>query len=143
MEHIPADILDKVKAFMATGIPFNRFVGIQIAALESGRAVLEIPFRDDLIGDPFRPAIHGGVIATLVDTAGGAALFTCVEVGDRLSTVDLRIDYLRPAGRADLRAEAEVIRLGNRVGVVRVLVFSGASRDPVAQGVGVFNVRRS
>ncbi len=132
----------KVVEFMGQGIPFNRWLGIEIVEFGGGEARLRIPFRDELIGDPFRPAIHGGVIATLVDMAGGAAVFTKVALGDRLSTIDLRVDYLRPAGKAALEAHARVIRIGNRVAVARVHVEGNDPREEVAQGVCVFSVRR-
>ena len=139
--------------FMEEGIPFNAVLGIRCTAFSEGRVVLTIPWRDELIGDPFRPAIHGGVISALVDVAGGAACFSLMrDVQDRLSTVDLRVDYLRPGPpRQDLWCEARVLRMGNRVAATRMEVFAGpampaegsAERDrPIAIAQGVYNLRR-
>lgn len=124
-------------------IPFNRHLGLRVADLARGRARLEIPFSDELIGDPQRPALHGGVVSALIDTAGGAALWTQIDVGDRLSTVDLRVDYLRPGALANIACEAQVVRIGNRVGVVDAAVF--AVREPeviLATGKGVYSIKR-
>ncbi len=134
-----------VKAFMEEQIPFNKHLGIRLLELREGEATLEIPYRDALIGDPFRPALHGGVISALLDTCGGAAVFsTFTDVGDRTSTVDLRVDYLRPGRQETVRAHGRVLRIGNRVAVVHLDAFHpGAEDAPIATGTGVYNVRRA
>jgi uncharacterized protein (TIGR00369 family) len=124
-------------------IPFQKFLGMKLTVLKKGFVRMEIPFREELIGDPMRPALHGGVISTLADSAGGAALWSTMEdERGRISTIDLRIDYLRP-GRSDtIVAEASVVRVGNRVGVVDVRVFNAATPDvAVATGKAVYSVR--
>jgi len=124
-------------------IPFNKFLGMRVASIKKGFARIEIPFRPELIGDPLRPALHGGVVSTLADTAGGMAVWSGVDdERSRVSTIDLRIDYLRPARLETLVAEATVVRLGNRVGVADVRLFHpGAESDTVATGKGVYNVK--
>src|SRR4051812_43560037 len=78
-------------------IPFNKFLGVRVLALERGRVELEIPWRDELIGDPVKQAIHGGVISMLADAAGGIVVWSSIEnPTSRVSTIDLRVDYLRP-----------------------------------------------
>ena len=103
---------------------------------------MEIPYREELLGDASRPALHGGVISSLIDVVGGTALLTCVNKGDRLSTLDLRVDYLGPAGKDDLIAEATVLRVGSRAGVVKVRVVSGPDEKHVAEGTGVYQIKR-
>ncbi len=133
---------DALKHFMETGIPFNRVLGIRLVTLEKGHARLEIPFRDELVGDPFRPALHGGVLSALADTAGGAAVWSNVlDLRPRVSTIDLRIDYLRPARLEAIVADARVVRMGNRVGVVDVRLFHPANEDEAFATVkAVYNV---
>lgn len=143
--------LELLTRWFEQGIPFNRFLGLRLHRLERGRCVLWLPWRDELVGDPSRPAVHGGVLSTLIDTAGGGAAFAALDrVEDRLSTVDLRVDYLRPGAAADLWCQGEVVRMGNRVGVARMAVYSGAlpgpgePDQPIATGQAVYNiVRRS
>jgi uncharacterized protein (TIGR00369 family) len=133
-----------IQVFMAEGIPFNRYLGMKLVELREGHARMELPYREEFVGDPFRPALHGGVISALLDTCGGAAAFSVVGPGDRVSTVDLRVDYLRP-GRQDLLvAEGRVLRAGNRVCVVRVTAYHvGDEGEPVAEGMAVYNIRRA
>ncbi|MCC6747692.1 MAG: hotdog fold thioesterase [Deltaproteobacteria bacterium] len=124
-------------------VPFNRYLGITVKEVRRGFAELLVPYREELVGDPMRPALHGGVLSALIDTAGGAAVWTGIESGDRIATVDLRVDYLRPAPLEDLICQATVVRLGNRVGVADMKIVTVA--DPVtvlATGKGVYNVRR-
>ncbi|MFH1438668.1 MAG: PaaI family thioesterase [Pseudomonadota bacterium] len=133
-----------ITTLMETVIPFNRFMGIRISRVRDGFARMELPFREEFIGDPVRPALHGGVITTLIDTCGGAAVWSAADPGDRVSTVDLRVDYLLPGPLEDLACEARVLRIGNRVGVADMRVFAIGSPDrTIASGKGVYNVRRS
>ena len=141
---IREEIRELARRFMEEEVPFNRFLGMRITHLDAGEANMEIPFRDELVGDPFRPALHGGVISALLDTCGGAAALTTLDsLEDRASTVDLRVDYLRPGRKETLVAEARVVRAGNRVAVVQLSAFHPGDRErPVATGVGVYNMRR-
>ncbi|MBN2140124.1 MAG: PaaI family thioesterase [Desulfovibrionaceae bacterium] len=125
-------------------IPFDSFLGIRVEELREGYARLRLPFRPELVGDKRRPALHGGVVSTLVDTCGGTAVWASCAVGDRIATIDIRVDYLRPAPGRDLVAEAEVKLLGNRVGNAHVLVYAADSPEEiVAEGRGVYNIRKA
>jgi uncharacterized protein (TIGR00369 family) len=133
-----------LRHFMEEIIPFNRYLGVRVTDLKkTGFARLEVPFRDELVGDPWRPALHGGVLSALADAAGGAAVWINVQdERTRISTIDLRIDYLRPAKLETLVAEATVVRLGNRVGVADVRLFHpSAPEETIATGKGVYSVR--
>ena len=130
-------------AFMRDFIPFNRFLGIQITAAEEGWVRLELPFREEFIGDASRPALHGGVISTLIDTCGGFAVFTAIPFGERVSTIDLRVDYLAPGLPETLVAEGKVLRVGNRVGVTDITCYQPSNpARVVATGKGVYNIKR-
>ena len=128
--------------FLERGIPFNKHLGIKAIILEKGHARLEIPFREEMIGDPMRPALHGGVLSTLADTAGGAAVFASVEdPRSRVSTIDLRIDYMRPAKLETLVGDAHIARIGNKVAVVDVRLFHPSQEGAtLATGKGVYNI---
>jgi uncharacterized protein (TIGR00369 family) len=132
---------DQLLQIMEEHVPFNRFLGLRGESVAEGRAVLVLPVRPEFVGDPRRPALHGGVLSTLIDTAGGMAAWSALAAGETVSTVDLRVDYLEPAGLGEpLRAEAELVRKGNRVCHVRVAVTQGESL--VAEGRAVFNIHR-
>ena len=132
-----------LRRFLETFIPFNKFLGIEVPELTDGYARLELPFRPEFIGDAMRGALHGGVISTLVDTCGGFAVWSRIELEDRISTIDIRIDYLAPGRQETLVAEGRVVRVGNRVGVVDVKCWQPSAPDQiVATGKGVYNIKR-
>jgi uncharacterized protein (TIGR00369 family) len=125
-------------------IPFNAMLGIRVCDIAEGRIKLLIPFRTELVGDVRRPALHGGVISTLADVCAGFAVWTRCKLDDRIATIDLSVDYLRPATATDLYAEATVRLLGNRIGNAQVILWNDGSPDEhVAEGRGVYNIRRS
>ena len=122
-------------------VPFNKLLGIRGESAGAGRAVLLLPVREEHLGDVRRPALHGGVVSALIDTAGGIAAWSALAQGEAVSTVDLMVDYLEPGRVAGpLRAEAELVRKGNRVCHVRVRV----TQDGVllAEGRGVYNIHK-
>lgn len=134
---------DALIRFFEEGIPFNRYLGLKVVDLSLGHCTLRVPYQPALVGDASRPAIHGGVISTLADTAGGLAVFSMAGALDaRVSTVDLRVDYYSPAPLEDLYAVAEVVRLGNRVGIARIAIHAGDATRVLAEGKGVYNVHK-
>jgi len=133
--------LRELMEVMEHHVPFNKHLGIKGESVESGRAVLVLPVRPEFVGDPRRPALHGGVLSALIDTAGGMAAWSALSAAESVSTVDLRVDYLEPAGlRGPLRAEALLVRKGNRVCHVRVRLTQDGQL--VAEGTGVYNIHR-
>lgn len=131
-----------VREIMGERIPFNRVLGVRVHEVAEGRVVLAVPFKAELVGDPDRPALHGGVLSAVADAAGGAAVWTCIGEHDRVSTIDLRIDYLRPARLELFHATATVLRVGNRVGVVNIVVEHPGDPHVVAEAKGVYSVKR-
>lgn len=138
MEHFePARILE----IMQEQVPFNRLLGIRGEQAGEGRCVLSLPVKPEFTGDPRRPALHGGVVSALLDTAGGIAAWSSLKHGESVSTVDLRVDFLEPGRvKGTLRAEAELLRKGNRVCHVRMSVTQDGLR--IAEGLGVYNIHR-
>ena len=129
--------------FIEQSVPFNKWLGIHITRFEPGVVEASIPFKDELIGNPFRPALHGGILSAFIDAIGGAAAFSQLSMNDRISTVDLRVDYLRPGRPLGVRCRARVVRLGNRVAAVAAEVWQDDAPDhPIAMGMAVYNVRR-
>jgi len=128
---------------MEDEVPFNKLLKMKVEECGEGFARIRIPFRDELVGDTRRPALHGGVISAVIDACGGLAVWTQFEVEDLISTVDLRTDYLRPGPDCDICVESKVVRMGNRVSVVNTVVW--AVNDPktvIAEGRAVYNTRK-
>lgn len=65
-------VLRMPQTFMAETIPFDRHLGVRLTRLDDGFALMGLPCREEFIGDPFRPALHGGALGALADTCGAA-----------------------------------------------------------------------
>lgn len=133
---------DVLRQMMEEWVPFNRHLGMKVARSEPGKVRLEIDFREEFIGDPMRRALHGGVLFSLADAAGGMAVWSSSsDPNSRVATIDMRIDYLRPGKPERVCAEAHVVRQGNRVGVADVRLFHpSAEAETIATGKGVYNI---
>lgn len=114
-----------------TYVPHARELQISVTDKGEGFAQCRLPFRDELVGDPERGIVHGGVITTLMDTAGGTAVAMAGVLPQ--ATLDLRIDYLRPATSGeDLYADAQVYRTTRHVAFVRGTCHHGDTEQPIA-----------
>ena len=131
-----------VGQFMEEQMPFNRFIGLQVSSVSKDSVTLRLPFKEELIGDPQRRALHGGVLSSMLDVAGGTVCWAAMKSLDsRVSTVDLRVDYLRPGKGEEIVCQSTLIRLGKSVGVARMEVFLASDREYViATGQGVYNL---
>ena len=137
MSGFPEQILE----LMMEQVPFNRLLGVQGESASAGACVLVLPVRPEFVGDFRRPALHGGVVSALIDTAGGVAAWSTLGPDESVSTVDLTVDLLEPAGlAAPLRAAGQLVRKGNRVCHVRVAVTQDGKL--VAEGRAVYNIHK-
>lgn len=135
---------EQIREFFLERIPFNRVLGIQVDEIRKGFAAFSVPYRPELIGDPDRPALHGGVISAVADACGGCAVWSAVGPTDRVSTIDLRVDYLRPGRPEELRCTGEVLRVGNRVGVAKISVLHPSAPEAlIAEAKGVYSIKRA
>ncbi len=129
---------------LARYVPHNAALGIHFVSMAEGRVTLALPYDEKLVGNPLTGVVHGGAITALLDGACGLAVF--VELGEPtpIATLDLRIDYLRPAspGQA-VHARAECFKLTRNVAFVRCEAFhAGGEADLVAVANGTFIVFR-
>jgi uncharacterized protein (TIGR00369 family) len=122
-------------------LPHSRALAMSVETVGEGRAVLSMPWAEHLVGDPRTGVIHGGAVSALMDTAGGAAVLGHPDVKGSTATMDLRIDYMRPATTGQrITAEAVCHTVTRSVAFVRA-----EARDEdgvVAQAHGAFTVDR-
>jgi len=99
---------------------FLSWLGVELAALEPGRAVMEVPYQEKL-ANWGNGTLHGGVTATVIDSCSAFALRTTFEepLELRMATTDLNVKYVRPAA-SDVRVEAEVVRVSGDTGMTQV-----------------------
>jgi uncharacterized protein (TIGR00369 family) len=120
--------------------PYQRFLGMEWVKAERGLVEIRLPFRDEFLRADGSDWYHGGVIAGLIDIAGDYALWT--EVGSGLPTIDLRVDWLRPARKGALLARGRTVRAGRTVCCADVEVFDEQG-TLVAVGRGTYATPKS
>ena len=125
------------------GLPFSAGIGMRIHSAEDSVAVLSVPYEDGLVGDPQTGVMHGGVVTALLDTACGSAVMAAPVALASVATLDLRIDYMRPAqpGKRVL-ARAECYRLTSAIGFARAVAYHDDPSDPIASAAGTFILNR-
>jgi uncharacterized protein (TIGR00369 family) len=115
--------------------PFMRFLGLVLVRAEKGLVEIRLPFREEFLRTDDSDWLHGGVVSAFADIAGDYAVVT--EVGAGVPTIDLRVDYLRPARRGDLVATGRTVRTGRTVSVADVEIRDAAG-TLVAVGRAVY-----
>jgi uncharacterized protein (TIGR00369 family) len=105
-------------------VPFARLLGLELGEAAPGEVSLHLNVREEL--RQVRGLLHGGVTASLIDTAAAFAIITMLSEGQSTATVDLTIHYLRPLLTGRLTARARVLRLGRRLTTVAVDVTDEA-----------------
>lgn len=125
-------------------IPLSRHLGMTIDEIAPSRATVSLPYDEKLVGDPETGVVHGGVITALLDTCSGAAVLCHPDTGYSTATIDLRIDYMRPAtpGRRVI-ARAECYRMTRYVAFVQASAFVEGEEEPVAAARAAFTVERT
>lgn len=117
---ITAAQLRRIQKAVGT-VPFARLLGIELDDISRGTATLGFTVRKELTQN--HGVVHGGAIASLIDTATAFAIISLLAPKDRVTTVDLTISYLRPLTEGRITAVAKVVRAGRRLFVVSAEVF--------------------
>lgn len=129
---------------LLSGLPHSREIGMRLHMAHAGVGLLSVPYDARLIGDPETGVMHGGVITSLLDTACGIAVMAAPEKLTATATLDLRIDYMRPATRGlQVWARAECYRMTRSIGFARAVAYHETPDDPVASAAGAFILNRA
>ena len=146
--------VDGLAAIFEERISFNRVLGLRVASLEADHATGHLAMRPELIGHYAHQRLHGGVISATLDAMAGLAVMAAIGARHldetpaqrlhrfgKLGTIDLRVDYLRPAIGERFGMRAQVLRLGSRVASTR-MEFYGADEPAklLATGAAAYMV---
>jgi uncharacterized protein (TIGR00369 family) len=146
------EFIDRLERLFQEQITFNGVLGLRIDSLGAERVSGHILMRPEFIGHHLHQRLHGGVISATLDAIGGLGVMAAIGARHldesidarmarfmRLGTIDLRVDYLRPATGPRFTATAQVLRLGSRVASTR-MEFSGADGKLLATGSAAYMV---
>jgi uncharacterized protein (TIGR00369 family) len=134
------DVFERVRTMMAW-TPQGRALGLEVTKFEGNRVCGRAPYRPEFIGDPENGVIAGGVITTFLDQLSGMAAVLAMKEPAMVATIDIRIDYMRPAtpGR-DVLAEAHCYKIGRNVAFVRAVAFEDSADNAIAHATSTFMV---
>lgn len=120
-------------------LPHARNIGLQFVQGERGKATMMLAYDERLVGDRKTGVLHGGVITSLIDSTSALSIFSRLEAMHGYPTLDLRIDYLRPATPGlPVYCTAECYRLTREIAFTRATAYQDDQSQPVAYSVGTF-----
>jgi len=131
-------------------IPFNKVLGLKVESISPECVKTFFEMRDELMGNFKRGILHGGVISSAIDVTGGLAavmglqeklhgetLEAKIDKSFRMSTIDLRVDFLRPGFGRRFVVTAYVLRTGNKIAVTRIELHNEVN-ELIAVGTGSY-----
>ncbi len=122
-------------------IPYARFLGLK-AELHGDELVTTMTYAPHLIGNPALPALHGGTLGALLESAAIFELLWRAESIVLPKTITFTVDYLRSAGAIDTHARGIITRQGRRVSNVRIEAWQDDRAKPVATANAIFLVMK-
>ena len=145
-------LLQLLKEITEEKIPFNKLIGMKIETLDLNKIGIRFEMRPELVGNFTRGNLHGGVISSVLDVTGGMVAWTGImkkmegqsfdEISERfnkLGTIDIRLDYLRPGLGEYFIATGITLRTGNKVSVSRMELHNDKG-ILIAVGTGTYVV---
>jgi uncharacterized protein (TIGR00369 family) len=136
------DVVALARRFIEA-IPHSRALGMRLESLGEGRVVMTMPYDLRFVGDTATGVMNGGAVSALMDTASGAAVMCHPAAPIATATLDLRIDYFRPATPGQsITARAECYHVTRSVAFVRVTATDEDDTRPVAAATGAFTLDR-
>lgn len=120
-------------------VPYNRALGLSLGTVEDDWCTVELPYNEDLVGDPETGVLHGGAVTGLLDVTFGFAVFNRLKKYRTMATLDLRIDYLKPATAGKLLLGGGICyKLTSQLSFVRGAAYHESPSDPISTGVAIF-----
>ncbi len=133
-EKLTASQVERIQKALET-VPFAKLLGIELEDVAPGTATLSFDIKDDLKQN--NGVVHGGAIASLVDTATAFAIISLLPPDQKATTANLTISYLRPLKSGRAHSTARVIRAGRRLIVVSAELVDDAG-DLIATALATY-----
>ena len=139
----PAAGFDPRRFFeLAKRVGHGRALGLEFRQSGENWAELALPWREELVGIPETGVLASGAVVSLIDTASGTSVWVSLNKFLPIVTVDLRLDYLRPANRGEtIVARCECVKLTRRIAFVRGIAHGDEGR-PIALSSATFMLNR-
>src|SRR5215468_1687433 len=133
------DVQVKMTRAFAGGVPHNLALGLRVLDVSPTEASFELPYDPRLVGNPDTGTLHGGAITALLDACSGAAVFAALPQLVPIATLDLRIDYLKPAAPGKpVIGKATCYKMTRNVAFTRGVAYQDTPDNAIAHSVGTF-----
>ena len=136
-EELDPRFRESLLSLMKTGNPFWSLIGMQILSVKKGWAKIRLPFTEKLANSA--GVAHGGAIFSPADSAVGMALAGMLNKDEKISTLEMKINYLKPFSGGEIVAEALIIHKGNQTAVGEVEVRD-EDGDIIAKGLATYAI---
>lgn len=125
-------------------LPIHKALGLKVEEVLDQEIILRLPFSEIVIGDKRNNRWHGGILSLVMDVAGGmAGATTFNSINDKITTIDIRVDYFDAPQAEDLFIKGEVNKLGNKVLFTKMTAYHLSNPDKIlAEGKGVYYLIR-
>lgn len=135
---------DNLRQMLEQAIPHAREIGLKVTAIDANGITAQVDQQSRFVGDPDTGIIHGGIITVLLDTVCGVSVYTALDRFAPMATLDLRIDYLRPATpKQVIYAHGHCYRTTRNVAFCRGLAYQDSIDRPIAHCSGCFMLSTS
>ncbi len=139
----PADLWRRSLAAGLGNTAYVSALGGEASVIGPGRVRMRLPYSARIIGNPDTGVVHGGVITGFLDQTCGMAIGSALREPASFATLDLRIDYMKPATPGEeIVFEGECIKITHEIGFARARAFQSSADDPVAIATGTFMFTR-
>jgi uncharacterized protein (TIGR00369 family) len=127
------------KGMLLAGVPHAGAIGLCVGEIKNGTASTSLDYRADLVGNPDTGVLHGGVITAMLDNTCGMAVAAASGKFGQIATLDLRIDYMKPATPGEtVYAFAECYKITTNIAFVRGVAYHTDKGDPIATCAAAF-----
>ena len=141
MSKVIFDMVRSDPQLLIRHVPHAGLLEMEVLDAKPYESWIKVPYSERLVGNPETGVVHGGVITTLLDQCGGSAVLLSLEELLSIATLDLRIDYMKPATPGlDIVGHAHCYKLTRNVAFVRGVAYHDRPQDPIATAHATFMV---
>ena len=120
-------------------VPHARVLGFRVVDVKDSECWIELPYTPEIVGNPEVGVVAGGVITSLLDQSGGSAVIASLDEIVSIATLDLRIDYMKPATpNRPIMSHSHCYKVTRNVAFTRGVAYHDRAEDPIANAVGTF-----
>jgi uncharacterized protein (TIGR00369 family) len=132
-------ILAPITPYLVADVPHAAEIGLSVISIDDGGIVCRVAHDPRFVGNPETGVVHGGLVTTMLDNACGVAVSAKTGRHGAIATLDLRIDYMKPAAAGeDIFVHAECFKVTTNIAFVRGVAYQTDRSDPVATCAATF-----